>query len=87
MEIIIPLLVIVVVAGSDWRYRAKRDGAKEATKAYLFAGAVFAFGNICYQKFGVQGLLLVPVLILIVMLIVLLRRPKQSTEVLGNSGF
>jgi hypothetical protein len=80
MDILFIVVVIAIVAISDWRYRAKRDGAKNATKAYFFAGSVFIFGNVCYQKFGIQGLLLVPILIVIA-IVVLLLRPKSNTKV------
>lgn len=86
MESLIIIVVIALVAISDWRYRAKRDGAKNATKAYLFAGSVFVFGNICYQKFGTQGLLFVPILISIAIVVLLLRHRPVVSAVTTNTN-
>jgi hypothetical protein len=80
MDILFIVVIVALVAISDWRYRAKRDGAKKATKAYLLAGSIFIFGNVCYQKFGTQGLLLVPILIMVA-IVVLLLRPNSNTNV------
>lgn len=54
-------LFLIVIAAifimSEWKYRAKRDGKAESTKAMVFAMGVFVVGISLQNRWGMQGLL------------------------------
>jgi hypothetical protein len=57
MQTIILIVIVLILVGHEWDYRAKRDGKAEATKAMLFAGAVFGTGLLAIHFFGPIGLI------------------------------
>ena len=57
-------LVIVILIVAEWRHRAKRDGRKEATVTFIFAGIVFGIAYLAQEFFGLVGLLSVLALLM-----------------------
>lgn len=68
------LVLIAYFVTKEWQYRAKRDGDKNATKAFLFGTAVFGTGMFAQSQFGIQGLLAVLALLLVTVGVLVFRK-------------
>lgn len=68
------LAIIAYFVIEEWRYRAKRDGERDATMALLFAASVFVVGFLAQTQFGIAGLLAVLAILLIAVGVLLFRK-------------
>lgn len=72
------IVILGIFIVSEWRYRAKRDGAKHATGALVFAGIIFGVGTLGQSLFGIGGLVAVLVILMLLLAYTMFKRQKQS---------
>lgn len=83
MNIVLAVIVLAFI-WTEWDYRAKRDGKREATEALLFAGFVFGIGMLAMNYGGLVGLTAWLIILILALVILLIHRHFQSKKVNPN---
>ncbi len=73
-------IVIVLMVVSDWRYRAKHDGARSATNAYLVAAAILVPSLVMNRLAGPAASMLTGILGTAILGIVVFVRLSRRTR-------
>lgn len=71
-------VVAVIFIGTEWNHRAKRDGKKEATKAMLLGAGVFGVGLVLQKYFGLQGLLILLLALMLIIMTIVAYRTRNT---------
>lgn len=75
----VAIIILVIIAIVEFRYRQKRDGTRDAIGAFVWGGLVFGLVYIGYNLAGFLGMMAGALLIFALMLIpIFFKRFKSS---------